>query len=124
MTAISLMAECKKALPDAQVFVLIDGRYKRVEKVLLSGVDPVVMGLTSVCLDGEEYVSVKSVAQGMFSSMTLRDKFAAEALGLLSARFHEIAKASIERNMTLAAAFAEASFEIADAMLAKREEEV
>lgn len=56
MTAISLMAECKKALPDAQVFVLIDGRYKRVEKVLLSGVDPVVTGLTSVCLDGVEFV--------------------------------------------------------------------
>lgn len=57
MTAISLMAECKKALPDAQVFVLIDGRYKRVEKVLLTGVDPVVTGLTSVCLDGEPFVS-------------------------------------------------------------------
>jgi hypothetical protein len=72
MTAISLMAECKKALPDAQVFVLIDGRYKRIDSVVLSGVDPVVTGLTSVCLDGEEYFRVVDIPDVALLAETLR----------------------------------------------------
>lgn len=56
MTALTLMKQIEAAQLHATVFVLVDGRYVKVDEVVLAGVDPTISGYTSVCLKGEEFI--------------------------------------------------------------------
>ena len=55
MTAQTLIEKCRAADPTAAVFVLVQGRYVRVEDVQFAGVDP-IHPPTSVCLKGAVFV--------------------------------------------------------------------
>lgn len=56
MTAQTLIEKVRIADPSATVFVFVQGRYVRIDDVVLSGLEPGVKPLTSVCLRGEEFV--------------------------------------------------------------------
>ncbi len=61
MKASNALLKLKDAAPDATVFVLVGGRYVRVDDIVLSAVDATITGPTSVCLRGETFFAESHV---------------------------------------------------------------